>query len=60
MKIFLLIFVLIFPSTVFGEWEKLSFSPIGETYIDMSTYKEVDGFFYIWFMNNYKKPIFSL
>ena len=58
MKKLLLIFLIIFSSQSFAEWEFVTSSDNGsDTYfIDIDTIRENDGYIYFWQLVSFKKP----
>ena len=56
MKKLLLIFVFLFPITSYADWLKLE-KDIGETvYFDTNSFKQNNGYFYIWMLTDFEKP----
>ena len=56
---FALIFSVMFSSTSFAEWTKVS-SNMGEQntyYVDFEKVRKVNGFVYFWTLSNYLKPL---
>ena len=53
----ILLFTLMFSSTSYAEWTKVSEGASGNTYyVDFERIRKVDGFVYYWRMSDYMKP----
>jgi hypothetical protein len=57
LTIFTLVFTLMFSSTSFAEWTKVSDSADGDThYVDFERMRKVDGYVYYWVVTDLLKP----
>ena len=56
LTIFTLLFTLMFSSTSFADWTKVSENRGGTFYVDFERIRKVDGFVYYWTLSDYIKP----
>ena len=57
LTILTLVFTVMFSSTSFAEWTKVSENVLGDTvYVDFERIRKVDGYVYIWELIDYLKP----
>ena len=57
LTIFTLVFTVMFSSTSYAEWTKVSESDYGDIfYVDFERIRKHDGYVFFWSMNDYLKP----
>ena len=57
LTIFILLFTLMFSSTSYAEWKKVTVSESGDTfYVDFERVRNHEGYLYFWALNDYLKP----
>ena len=58
LTIFTLVFTVMFSSTSYAEWTKVSKSMDGHTfYVDFERIRKHDGYFYFWVLTDFLKPL---
>ena len=56
LTIFTLVFTVMFSSTSFAGWTKVSENVHGTFYVDFERIRKVDGYIYFWWLSDFLKP----